>query len=66
MCRGLPQKGAFVMRTFNEGPRHSSTLGYLTVMLVVVSAKIDVITADVICIGLAAYMMWAHQREGRE
>ena len=49
-----------------RGPRRGSMLWYLTVTLIVVSAKIDTITADAICVGLTVYAMWADHRESRE
>ncbi|MBT1161913.1 hypothetical protein [Bifidobacterium sp. SO1] len=54
------------MRSLDEEPRGGSMLGYMTVMFIVVSAKIDTVTADCICMGLTAYVMWQHHKESRE
>lgn len=54
------------MRMNDEEPRGGSMLGYLTVILIVVSAKIDTITADLICGSLTAYAMWTHHKENRK
>ena len=49
----------------NEEPRGGSMLWYLTVVLIVMSAKVDTITADLICTALTAYAMWKHHGENR-
>lgn len=54
------------MRNPDEEPHGGSMLGYLTVIIIVMSAKIDPITADVICVGLTVYAMWAHHEESRQ
>ncbi|MCH9274962.1 hypothetical protein JS533_001490 [Bifidobacterium amazonense] len=54
------------MRNLDEEPRSGSMLRYMTVMFIAVSAKIDVITADLICVGLTAYVVWKDHTENRK
>ncbi|KAB8287333.1 hypothetical protein DSM100688_1692 [Bifidobacterium ramosum] len=53
------------MRNQNEEPRGGSMLWYMTMVLIVMSAKVDTITADLICASLTAYAIWIHHNESR-
>lgn len=54
------------MNILGRGPRGGGPmLWFLTAVLVVMSAKVDSIVADLICVGLAVYAAWAHHVEGR-
>ncbi|WP_165777216.1 hypothetical protein [Bifidobacterium primatium] len=48
------------MSRMDEEPRDGSMIQLLTVLVIVMSAKIDSIAADAICVGLATYAMWEH------
>lgn len=49
----------------NEEPRGGSMMECLMVIIIVMSAKVDTITADIICAGLTVYAMWTHRSENR-
>ncbi|WP_163232541.1 hypothetical protein [Bifidobacterium aerophilum] len=53
------------MRNLDEEPRSGSMLWYMTVIMIIVSTRIDTVAADCICMALTAYAMWQHHMESR-
>ncbi|WEV69789.1 hypothetical protein OZX73_02630 [Bifidobacterium sp. ESL0775] len=46
-------------------PRSDSIMKFLMVMVIVLSAKVDAMVADVICLALASWSMWEHHVTSR-
>lgn len=55
-----------IMRRMNEEPRLGSLMQLLMVLAIVLSAKVDTITANVICLILTVWAMWEQHAKDRE
>ncbi|MCO6558559.1 MAG: hypothetical protein J6575_03870 [Bifidobacterium sp.] len=49
----------------DEEPRSDSIMKFLMVLVIVLSAKVDAMVADVICLALASWSMWEHHVTSR-